>query len=535
LTTGYFDSRTNNPEPHEVSILNEILVPYAKIAISAGRGGGKTLLLSIILIYMAVCHDKSGIIFSGTTAQADVEMRYIKELIDRNPMIKTRQKTFSGRGNTALVEFIHSTDPQKTVTIKVLPEDRLRGEHGSVIICDEACQVKKENIEIASGNVVGEWLFILASTPHRSDHYFTGILDNPKTLGYKTFYWSLEDLKHWKGIPEKIKDMRSVYSYSKSSASCEIDGKVILSDNPSTFDSEKIRKMRDDTLRPMGNPLFMSIDWNQGGKSPQASYTVAMLWENNGEQGLSRLGVWEFKKQEINEIIEEIAKIVDYPYDGSPGPVGEICADSNPPLANDLLRARLTMPRRGDKDPYQELFMRDCRVKGEGCLMERLRTDKIKIFVRGIKEEVLVQRKLQHQLLEYESDPKWLEGGNHFHDHADSCIIACYHARRSKEGTILNPIQRQRIQDGMKEVLKTLGSKSDENLDILKLLSKDNLTEDDKWTLWNSEQTLSKLGELRMTGQEYVKDPDNVLTKIDDAIIQIRSSMGKKKKLDGPI
>ena len=533
VTYGYFTNGSNSPEPHEAAILKECLVPFNKIALSGGRGGGKTFLNSVILLYMAVVHNKNGIIFSHTTAQADHEMEYIDDLIKRNPVIEGRKLKQTSKGYIAEIVFQHTDDPNKKVTIKVLPEDRLRGEHAEVIIGDEQCEIDDKNAKIAIGNVQNEFLLIISSTPHRADTYFTKVLENPKQEGYKLFTWSLRDLKHWTGMPEKIKEMES--RLTPSEQSCEIDGKISLNAS-SCFDEEKLKKMRDDTLRPMGSPTFLSIDWSHSGKSKLASPTVVMVWEDNGEQGLFRLGVREFKpqKEESNEVIEEIVKMVETPYDGCPGPASGIVADSSPQTANDALRARLGMPRRGDKDPYEEVFFRDCRTRAEGNLIGRLNNGKIKAFVRGTKDQVLIQRKLFLQLRVYDPETIVQEKQAHKHfDHADACLLACYHSRRIREEPIMNPIETKRRQNDMMNVLKELEHNPDQdNLEVLKLLSKEELGNDEKWILWYSEKMLTKLGELQAIGQTYIKDPDDILIKIEDAITQIRSRVIKKKKLE---
>jgi hypothetical protein len=181
----FFDWDKANPE--QIQILLEVQNGERNIIIRAPRKGGKTILVAVLVVWLALRKDHYRIfVLAGSLEQAKWLYRYCRDIVTGHPKIRAQLLT----------------EPTQTLT---------EFKNGSFIICSPAsskqvnaptvdCLIMDEYVLIPSEIVTEAWPMIRASTEPRrfilstaqqkiSLDTFMDICDRAEELGFKFHFW----------------------------------------------------------------------------------------------------------------------------------------------------------------------------------------------------------------------------------------------------------------------------------------------------------------------------------------------------------
>jgi len=176
------------------------------IAVVAGRGAGKTLVLAVYVAWKIFCFDGTDIsAMGGSAEQSEKIQAYITEWERRNDFIRK-----SIRKN---VQRRIQAQSYNEVIFMSCSGQSVRGPHTNILIQDEVCAGEEageiKHIRAAEWEVSTspDIQIIKTSTAQYVFGDFVDIIEDPEHYGYKVYRWSIA--KHESGIT----DPYSIYKY----------------------------------------------------------------------------------------------------------------------------------------------------------------------------------------------------------------------------------------------------------------------------------------------------------------------------------
>lgn len=301
----YFTFLTGlTPTPDQIVFLNDCIDKgIHKLLISAGRQSGKTLCTAVsILWWVFESGEKVKILL--LSAQDNILYYHIREIF----------KVHDEFAELILAQGVYSIVPLKgfeatngnNVLVKGVTDKQIRGIPADIVIIDEACEVKNEQIETAMGNITGPISkFILLSTPHVATSYFVEWATEKKP-SFKIHQWSAEKLPwHNASIEKEKKKKMSAARYA-----VEVLGRPPEASERAFFPSKHIEKcegITEESIREGGanSRIEIGIDFGD-------SNTVLVVTERIGTTVRKILQIKEWKGKYVEmvgpEILEAIAK-----------------------------------------------------------------------------------------------------------------------------------------------------------------------------------------------------------------------------------
>lgn len=202
------------PSPDQEEVLMEVAdLDNLFIIISAGRGAGKTKLVSWIVAWSeSLLPDVFGgydiNILGGSSKQSDKMNQYFKSYIPTSDMLR---KNLLGDPKRFRTEFKHGT-----VAALKASETSVRADHIDLLVLDEVCSASDSLMESALPQITGarHGRIIMLSTPHKYFGVFRNYWDHAKRLGFRKYGpWPLTNC-HWIK-PRVIEFFRGIYSANK--------------------------------------------------------------------------------------------------------------------------------------------------------------------------------------------------------------------------------------------------------------------------------------------------------------------------------
>ena len=158
----------------------------------ANRGGGKSLVDSIVIFLCMIWKSKSFSDLAGSQEQALEVYEYVTGFWECIPVIKER--LMDGEA------LMTRTKLKNGVSLKCIAnsQNQARGKHPEGFIADETCQkerFKDENVMQATNSVLtqDEFLIIYSSTFHLPTGIFAETWDNAESLDFKRYKWNVYD------------------------------------------------------------------------------------------------------------------------------------------------------------------------------------------------------------------------------------------------------------------------------------------------------------------------------------------------------
>lgn len=171
----------------------------------AGRGAGKTFILSCYITWRITTHDNYGVVYmGGAFRQAQWLARYFDTFILESEWVRHWI-------DDDLKEWKASTALQTYVTISSCAETATRGPHPSELVLDELCSAEKAgNLEVIRstlgqmmGGSGGQPHIIKTSTAHWLHGDFVETWNNADLLGYRRYEWATAEWDGEKWIPRE--------------------------------------------------------------------------------------------------------------------------------------------------------------------------------------------------------------------------------------------------------------------------------------------------------------------------------------------
>lgn len=158
----------------------------------ANRGGGKSLIDSIVIFLCMIWRNKSFSDLAGSQEQAMEVYEYVTGFWHCLPILKER--LLDGE------PLMTRTKLKNGVSLKCIAnsQNQARGKHPEGFIADEACQkerYKDENVMQATNSVLtqDEFLIIYSSTFHLPTGIFAATWENAEALEFKRYRWNIYD------------------------------------------------------------------------------------------------------------------------------------------------------------------------------------------------------------------------------------------------------------------------------------------------------------------------------------------------------
>lgn len=185
-----------SPSDYQKEVLRDVGDRSKKnFIISAGRGSGKTILVSWIVAWSIACLQDiykkyECIILGGSQDQSDIMYNYFKSYIFRTPLL---EKRLIGEPKQRKTDFEHGY-----VRAVACSDTSVRGRHPELLILDEVAGADDEVVLAAIPMVAAgaHGRTIMLSTPHRFYGVFQDNWDNAGAYGFNKYGpWSLEHLQ----------------------------------------------------------------------------------------------------------------------------------------------------------------------------------------------------------------------------------------------------------------------------------------------------------------------------------------------------
>lgn len=197
-----------------------------KVIIWASRGGGKGVVVSVLVFLIMIWRRRSVVDMAGAAEQALVVYEYVKAfLTECIPVVE--EKLLDGD------PLMKRTQLKTGVSLKCIPNSptQTRGKHPPVLIADEACQQdtgKDKNVQAAMNMVFSEDdpIVILLSTFHVPIGIFQEIWDKAEKLAFVKYKWDVYDTAQPCTLNDKCifcdgKDKRCRYCKGKGKIACK--------------------------------------------------------------------------------------------------------------------------------------------------------------------------------------------------------------------------------------------------------------------------------------------------------------------------
>jgi len=184
-----------------------------QIILSAGRGAGKSVVVSWIVAWSVAClgdvFDKYNVvILGGSSEQSKIMYSYLKDHIYKTKFLENRLIQDPTKS-----ESIFDSGYVKALTAS---ERAVRGPHPELLILDEVAaaddEIMRSALPMISGSLHGR--VIMLSTPHRMFGLFQDYWENAELYEYKKFGpWPLTNCAH---IDQQwVERMRTQYTPAK--------------------------------------------------------------------------------------------------------------------------------------------------------------------------------------------------------------------------------------------------------------------------------------------------------------------------------
>lgn len=202
------------PSPDQEKVLMEIADLENKfIIISAGRGAGKTMLVSWIVAWSEsllpeVFGGYDVNILGGSSKQSQKMNKYFKSYIKKTELLSSN---LLGVPKAFHTEFKHGT-----VAALKASETSVRADHIDLLVLDEVCSASDTLMESALPQITGarHGRIILLSTPHKYFGVFRKYWDHAERLGFKRYGpWPLTNC-HWID-KQQLEFFKNIYSANK--------------------------------------------------------------------------------------------------------------------------------------------------------------------------------------------------------------------------------------------------------------------------------------------------------------------------------